>query len=148
MSAHSRTLTDPNLRACPLATDQTGHVSQLWLNHVWPAVGKLFNLGGPFAVARLIITIVVNPVKRHAHRPWSHILGKCNNGVKPLRADGYPATTVVLPILIVGIGAAADHVRPGSVFRCVAHAVRWWSAPASLPYGSFHTPNYIPVVAI
>ena len=87
---------------------------------VSPRVARL-NIGRhPTTVARFIVTVVVNSVKRVVEAwPWADIFQKGHKGITPTLADFYAASAVKVIARSGGIGASLDHVRPNGILRRV-----------------------------
>jgi len=68
-------------------------------------VGDLFRPGGPFAVAGLVIAVVVDALKLQAGRRRPHVGIERNKTVTPMLAHGDPACAVVAKRRVVRIQA-------------------------------------------
>jgi len=70
----------------------------------------------PLAVIRLIVSVIVNAVKRETRRLFAHI-GEEVSEVTPAITYFDPTATVTQPMIVVRISAALNHRRPCHVFN-------------------------------
>jgi hypothetical protein len=85
-----------------------------------PIVGLLFR-GGPSAVARLVVPIVVRePINTHAGRALTHIGKEIRERFKPSHANRNAASAVIRICWIVGIGATGKHMIPTMESACAS----------------------------
>ena len=77
---------------------------------------NLHESGGPSAIARLVVSVVVDSVDGQPFGSISHI-GIEIGEVKPSLAHGDAATTVKVPVLVPRIRAALNHGGPDIVRR-------------------------------
>lgn len=88
-------------------------------------VQRLLPWCSPPAIARFIVTIVVNTVNRvFWGRLWSHVLVKVEKGSHPTVADSNSASSVVAVTRKLLVGASLDHARPSAVFGGIVQVVR------------------------
>ena len=84
------------------------------------SITRLFCRRGPSAIARLVIAIGVDAIKRVRHaRAWPHIIIESLKGFAPPRTDLDTSPAVFFIAATGGVGTALNHVRPYSVFRRV-----------------------------
>lgn len=84
----------------------------------------LLLLRTPFAVARFIVSIVVDAVKRMSIRGWHpHVLDKTVN-ILPTCANRNAASTITAVGSFFRICASSPHLFPYAVQRVIGHAVR------------------------
>jgi hypothetical protein len=76
----------------------------------------LFNWSRPSAIRRLVVTVIVNPVKRSASRPLSHVLNKIPK-IFPSLTNSDASSSVPFPAAYPRISASIDHPRPNFVKR-------------------------------
>lgn len=81
------------------------------------AIALLLRAGGPPAIARLIVAVYINAIKRIALWARPHVDNKTFETVSPAFANR-DATTSVIPILVSGWGvAASEHSLPDAIER-------------------------------
>jgi hypothetical protein len=91
------------------------------------AIGHLLCSGGPAAVIRLIVTIVVNPIYFVAIRAHAHIRKKVFKRSAPTLANlDTPAPIIGVRVTLEIVAALLDRA-PRAVRPCVGHAVSDWS---------------------
>lgn len=86
------------------------------------AVGCLFMLRCPAAIARLIITVVVDPINRGAFRPLTHIGKKVLKNL-PSRSNGNAAPSIIVKRRVLGVATPISHRRPSAPSGGVFHPV-------------------------
>jgi hypothetical protein len=94
-------------------------VSVEWTNSLTPAtpVSDLVCPCRPAAVAWLVVSIVIDAIKRVARRrPEAHICNKGQNVVPPTVTDDYPSSSVIFIGRMTGVVAAIAHCRPSEIF--------------------------------
>jgi hypothetical protein len=91
-----------------------------------PAVPSLFLAGGPSAIARLVIAIIVDAIKRpfawFIRRSWPHVGDKVLEAM-PAGADPYRAPTIQVVPVIARIIAPLDHPAPYPIDATVGKSV-------------------------
>src|SRR5260221_710578 len=88
------------------------------------AICNLLFASRPAAVARLIVSVIVDAVQRmKARRPWSHICEKVGEAGPPL-TDFDSSASVVLPVSCARVVAARAHINPSVVLRQMFSALR------------------------
>ncbi len=86
-------------------------------------IQRLFSSRRPSTISRFVISIVVDSIKRKAERPIAHIRTKLLKASSPWRnatplfANRNTATTPILVVRAVRIGAALNHACPSVVKR-------------------------------
>lgn len=88
------------------------------LSNAWPAVSSLFRCCRPSAVARLVISIVVDAVERMSQRTWTHVAQKRSKRLSPLFTHRDAASTVIRPLRGRWIKATSHGSHPRSVLGC------------------------------
>lgn len=88
---------------------------------VSPVVHLCFT-GGPYAIARLVVAVVVLPFERCSERARAHISQKVLE-LGPSVTHQYSSLTIVRETLNAWIATAIEHRLPHSVFAGLAHAV-------------------------
>lgn len=78
---------------------------------------------GPSAVSGFIVPIVVDSVKSHPRRAWTHILKECSKAMKPAFAHGDSAQDVVCSTDVFPIGNSLFCLSPRSIFSAFAKTV-------------------------
>jgi hypothetical protein len=92
--------------------------------YVCPTIAGLFRARSPSAVARLVVTIVVNAIDGVLDaRSGSHVGKEVLKGV-PSLTDRDASTTVVWPSRLLRVGASRSHGRPRPILRCFDLPVR------------------------
>jgi len=92
----------------------------LAFNHQFDRVAPVFVLlflNGPSAVSRLIVSVIVDPVKRSAGRPFSHVCNEIPKTFTPSFANGDASGSVMLISAIRRIAASSNHRFVASVKR-------------------------------
>lgn len=87
-------------------------------------VAGLFVGRGPFAVARLVVSVVIDAFNHQIRRALSHVCKKSLVVIKPSIADGYAAPSVPVESFVVGIATAVTHCGPHSVGSRAVMAAR------------------------
>lgn len=89
----------------------------LFSRTVRPSISNLLACSSPPTIARLIITVIINPVNRMSGS-WSksHISYKVIK-TQPTFTDLYPSATVIFIANIIDIVTASFHIRPHHIFR-------------------------------
>jgi hypothetical protein len=72
----------------------------------------------PSAVARLVIAVIVDAVKRQALRASAHVRQKCRIALQPASADANASAAVVCVFRRVWIRASLYRVSPCSILFC------------------------------
>lgn len=83
--------------------------------NVCSGVKRLLAFCSPSAISRLVRTIVINPIDRHAWRSIPHVGIKSFERIAPFFTNVNTSASVVLPIRPVWIGAALNHIGPSVV---------------------------------
>lgn len=98
------------------------HESRLVLSSV---AGLLLN-GGPAAIARFVVAIVIDSINL-AFQAWSfaHVLKKPLKGLSPRIADGNASSAIVFISGCVWIFTPPNHRPPGMIFRGTGPAVTY-----------------------
>lgn len=86
-------------------------------------IGGLFLAGGPTAIVRLIISVIVFAVDSFAARWWSHVGKKVFKTVSPAFANLNAARAVVGKTCVLWILATIYHHRPHAINPCPRHAM-------------------------
>jgi hypothetical protein len=89
----------------------------------WSSVSGLFRGGRPATVARFVITIIVDAIKRHVRRRIAHVGIEIFEGLPPI-ADTNPSAAVSVIRRFCGVLASLLHAAPHVVNRRVSFAVR------------------------
>ena len=98
-------------------------------------IPALFGAGGPPAVARLVVAIIVDSVERQHWRRGTHIREEVLK-FAPTFTNSDASSAVMLPLFCVGVRAALPHSPPASVDAGVCHPVsqlEGWGAVAGIP---------------
>lgn len=75
--------------------------------------------GSPTAVLGTVGTVIVNPIQGvETVRTSTHISQEVFIGTTPAITDSDPATPIVAPLFMEGVGAARDHCPPCTVLWC------------------------------
>jgi hypothetical protein len=100
---------------------------------VGPGVVVLRDAGGPAAVVRGVVAVVVNAIKGVSfRRSRPHVRKEPREVMSPFRADRHPAAAVVLGVLGSQRSvASAQHSMPDPVFGRVREAVRGVQRPSA-----------------
>lgn len=88
-----------------------------------PLIRPLFLACRPSAVARFVVPVAVDAVKGVTRRALAHVLKEGGEGMAPALADRYPASAVVLELVMTWRQASRFHSRP-RVIRRRSPAVR------------------------
>src|SRR5215472_11634930 len=91
----------------------------------------LLGPGCPGYVIRLVIPVVIDPIKRAAARPLSHVLQECREAI-PARANPNTSATVIGIGLVARIVATLEHHEPNGNQRMPEKRFREASHAASL----------------
>jgi hypothetical protein len=91
--------------------------------------------GGPLAVSRRVILIVIYPIKKPPRRRLPHVFPKRFKAVTPSIADRDPPSAVIFELAAIGIETPAFHRRPASVKR-TGHSAGCVAVGAILPAGT------------
>lgn len=94
-----------------------GHLSAIFHANVLALVVRLLDRGGPSAISRRIVAVVVDAIKRCSWRPGTHIRHEGAEIIQPSRGYGNPATAVFGVVRRSWPCAATLHCTPGSIFR-------------------------------
>ena len=79
-------------------------------------IARLFRNRCPAAIARLIVTVIVDTVNRMLRaRARPHVGKEGLVGISPPLADGNAAAAVPMPVMAFGVGATVDHVAPSLI---------------------------------
>lgn len=92
-----------------------------------PTVGFVCGLlfpSCPLAIARLVISVIVNSLQRQPFRALAHIFKKETERFKPPFTNANPSPTVTVIRWVVGILGSVFHVAPGSKSLGVCHPMR------------------------
>lgn len=87
------------------------------------AVVFLLAFAGPSTVARLIVAINVNSIKRSFERASTHVAKELFKAVPPLFAYLYSSTAVVMKRFVIFICASLNHRIPRFKLWGISHAV-------------------------
>ena len=79
-----------------------------------PPVLVLLRIRRPAAIAWLIITVVVDAIKRESKRLFPHICEKVFKAISPSIAHSDAATCVAREAFVFRVVAASFHIRPRS----------------------------------
>lgn len=79
------------------------------------AVSRLFFAGSPTAISRLVVSVVIDPVKSKVGLWYSHVSEKVIKSF-PLREDTYSSPSVIWILWTLRLIAALFHVAPNSVY--------------------------------
>lgn len=87
------------------------------------SISTLLKPCGPTTIRRLVVSIVINAIKRMVcARTWSHIsdeILKC----LPSFAHGYSASAVAKVVRSVRVATSVHHQTPNTIFGCLSLAV-------------------------
>ncbi len=89
----------------------------------WPAIVALFQSGGPFAIPRRVVAVVVDTFDGVFIRRKTHVGKEVLEG-KPASADANTATAIILKPFVVRIHAAVNHGSPDPIDSRSTHPVR------------------------
>lgn len=81
-----------------------------------PTIVSLFFMSGPAAIARLVVAIVIDAIKRMPWRPRAHMVNKRLEAVSPFVAHSYAAPAVAVVLIIVSVVTSALSVVPRMIF--------------------------------
>lgn len=98
-----------------------------------PRVGRLLLSRSPPAVSRLVIPVVVYPIKSQRRRSRPHVLQKRDKANPPTLANSDPAPAVVSIGLVSGVLAPRSHALPNVVLGCSGRAVGREASDAVVP---------------
>ena len=88
-------------------------------------VVRLFVTGCPFAIARFVVTVVVDPFNRRAmRRALPHVVIKVSKRLNPSVADNDTSRAVIFIKFVVAVIAPVSHLRPRMPFWRMRHTVR------------------------
>jgi hypothetical protein len=90
-----------------------------------PAIPGLLAFRCPSHIARFVIAIVVDAIKRQISWTPTHIVEKQFKAVSPFLAYGNSSATVIMKVRISWICASLNHGAPNMIFRswCIVPAV-------------------------
>lgn len=91
-----------------------------------PAVGFVCGLlfpSCPLAIARLVISVIVNSLQRQPFRALAHIFEKETERFKPSFTNFNPSPTVTVVRWVFGVLGSVFHVAPGLKSFSVCHAM-------------------------
>ena len=91
-------------------------------SHVVMPIARLFFASRPFAVAGLVVAVIINPLNSVVGRHVSHINQEINK-LGPTLANLYASATVSVIMSVLCIFAPLAHCSPNFVFRRVRRAV-------------------------
>ncbi len=96
-------------------------------------ISGLLLWGGPAAVARFVITVVVNAVNgMFRRRLWPHVSKEIDEGLQPAVAHYNIAPTIPVVAAITRVAASFTHSCPRIPFRRPRHSVAGTCAPSTL----------------
>lgn len=103
-------------------------------------IAHLLSLGGPTAVLRCVVPIVVNSINRMLQWTRPHVFDKLFKVVKPLRAYLYAPSAITVEVPVLWFVAAGLHIPP-CVIKIVLGFGRHLSAPVkTMCVGNTHCP--------
>lgn len=91
---------------------------------IFSGVIRLHHLANPSTIARLVVSVIVNPVESHSFWAPTHVLKESGVVIAPSVTHSYTAPSISIVIRNIWVKASAFRMSPRFVFFCSAFTMK------------------------